>query len=376
MDKSKNCTKYRTICKLSETERSKIAKVLLEEQQQKQEREVLLKQKEQLESELQNVNEKMAMWNLKMTDDDFVPNIPNTTIEENESQKSDSESITTHDQRKPTFINWFLSCLVLVIIIFAICWKKSDDGSHLQGNNGDNDENIFVVGFDASYEPYVYIDENNEYTGFDLELAKAFCELQGWKLVKHPIDWENSHQSLENGEIDCFWSGFTMNRREDYYTFSIPYADHSLVFVTSEKSGIDSLDDLAQKTVGVQAESAALKVLQIHGGNNYPKLTDTFESLVEFTDYNIAFAGLQIGTIDALVIEIGIAKQKVASYGTEFVILDEFLTQEQYAIGLQKGNQALCDKINKGLQLLANDGTVDELARKYGIADMIILKAD
>ena len=80
-----------------------------------------------------------------------------------------------------------------------------------------------TVGFDAEYPPYGYMDDNGEYTGFDLELAQAVCEMEGWELVKKPINWDSKDMELNSGAIDCIWNGFTMNGREDDYTFSVPY---------------------------------------------------------------------------------------------------------------------------------------------------------
>ena len=244
------------------------------------------------------------------------------------------------------------------------------------GCGGDKGGDKFIVGFDANYPPYGYMGEDGEYTGFDLELAEAFCELEGWELVKQPIDWETKDQTLNGGEIDCIWNGFTMNGREDDYTFSVPYVDNSQVIVVAKDSGIDSFEDLAGKVVGVQAGSAALEVLQSEEEGGRKELTDTFKSLEQFADYNIAFTELQAGALDALAIDIGVAKYQLESRGTGFMMLDDILNKEQYAVGVKKGNQELIDKINEGLQKLANDGTVDELAEKYGIADMVILKAE
>lgn len=109
--------------------------------------------------------------------------------------------------------------------------------------------------------PYGYMDDDGEYTGFDLELAQAVCDLEGWTLVKKPINWDSKDMELNSGSIDCIWNGFTMNGREDDYTFSTPYVDNSQVIVVAENSGIEKLSDLAGKTVGVQAASAALDLL-------------------------------------------------------------------------------------------------------------------
>ena len=239
-----------------------------------------------------------------------------------------------------------------------------------------SDGKTFTVGFDAEYPPYGYMDDNGEYTGFDLELAQAVCDLEGWELVKKPINWDSKDMELNSGSIDCIWNGFTMNGREDDYTFSVPYVDNSQVIVVAEDSGIEQLADLAGKTVGVQAASAALDLLQSEEEGGQKELADTFGSLNEFADYNTAFTELQAGALDALAIDIGVAKYQLNSRGEGFKILDETLNTEQYAIGFRKGDQELCDTVNADLQKLANDGTVAELAEKYEIADMVTLKAE
>ena len=224
---------------------------------------------------------------------------------------------------------------------------------------------VFTVGFDAEYPPYGYMDENGEYTGFDLELAQAVCDLEGWELVKKPINWDSKDMELNSGSIDCIWNGFTMNGREDDYTFSDSYVDNSQVIVVAEDSGIDTLDALAGKVVGVQAASAALELLQSEEEGGQKALADTFGSLNEFADYNTAFTELQAGALDALAIDIGVAKYQIKSRGDGYKIVDETLNTEQYAVAFKKGNQELCDKINADLQKLTDDGTVAELAEKY-----------
>lgn len=233
----------------------------------------------------------------------------------------------------------------------------------------------FTVGFDAEYPPYGYMDENGEYTGFDLELAEAVCEMEGWELVKKPINWDSRDLELNSGSIDCIWNGFTMNGREDDYTFSTPYVDNSQVIVVAEASGIEKLEDLAGKTVGVQAASAALQLLQTsekEGGQK--ELADTFGSLNEFADYNTAFTELQAGALDALAIDIGVANYQLKSRGEGYTILSEELNTEQYAIAFKKGNEELRDMIDADLKKLTEDGTVAKLAEKYDIADMVTLK--
>lgn len=264
--------------------------------------------------------------------------------------------------------------------VLAGCGSK-DSGSSDNGKKSskeakiENDDDTLIVGFDASFPPYGYKDDSGEYVGFDLDLAQEVCDRNNWKLVKQPIDWDSKDAELNSGTIDCIWNGFTMNGREDDYTFSEPYVDNSQVIVVADDSGIEKLTDLAGKTVGVQAASAALDLLQSEEEGGQKELADTFGALNEFADYNTAFTELQAGALDALAIDVGVAKYQLNSRGEGFKILDETLNTEQYAIGFKKGNTELCDIVNADLQKLADDGTVAELAEKYEIADMVTLKA-
>lgn len=235
------------------------------------------------------------------------------------------------------------------------------------------EQKTFTVGFDAEYPPYGYMDENGEYTGFDLELAQAVCDLEGWELVKTPIDWDSKDMELNSGSIDCIWNGFTMNGREDDYTWSKPYVDNSQVIVVPENSDVTDLSGLAGKIVGVQAASAALELLS--DGGDQADLAATFGSLQQFPDYNNAFVELQAGSIDAVAMDIGVAQYQLKQK-EGYKILDEKLNSEKYAIGFKLGNEELRDTVDADLDQLVADGTFAKLAEKYELTDMVCLGVD
>lgn len=258
----------------------------------------------------------------------------------------------------------------------AVSESEGDDKETKQAEGTDktSEGGTFTVGFDQDFPPMGFVGEDGEYTGFDLELAQETAKRLGLTYVAQPIAWDAKNMELESGNIDCIWNGFTMNGREDDYTWSDPYVDNSQVMVVSENSGINSLSDLAGKTVGVQAASAALDLLQSEEDGGQKELADTFAALQQFPDYNNAFVELQAGSIDAVAMDIGVAKYQLESRGEGYKILDEHLNSEKYAIGFKKGNTELCDKVNEGLQQVLADGTFDKLAEKYGIADMVCLE--
>ncbi len=221
----------------------------------------------------------------------------------------------------------------------------------------------FIVGFDASFPPYGY-QENGEYVGFDLDLAQEVCDRNGWELVKTPIDWDAKDMELNSGAIDCIWNGFTINGREDDYTWTEPYINNTQVFAVNKDSGITSAADLAGKSVLVQTDSSALAALQDEENADIKALADSFGSLTEVQDYETALMELEAGSADAVAMDEGVALAKQAK-NDKIVILEDIISQEQYGIGFKKGNDALRDQVWATLLEMEADGTVDKIAAKY-----------
>ena len=264
----------------------------------------------------------------------------------------------------------FMALLLVAGMTLSLtaCGGSTDTAKTDQADGKDT----FTVGFDQDFPPFGYVGDDGEFTGFDIEMATECAARMGKKIVLQPIDWDAKDMELDSGAIDCIWNGFTMNGREDQYTFSVPYVDNSQVFVVAEDSGITSKEDLAGKVVGVQTDSSALAALQ----GDEKALADTFADLPQYADYNTGFMDLEAGAIDALALDIGVANYQIASRGDGYVILDEYLSTEQYGIGFKKGNDELKDTVEKTLLEMADDGTFMEIAEKYadyGLVDSVCL---
>lgn len=242
---------------------------------------------------------------------------------------------------------------------------EKTDGVSAEKSEGDS----FTVGFDASFPPYGYKDDDGEYVGFDLDLAQEVCDRNGWELKKQPIDWDAKDMELSSGTIDCIWNGFTMNGREDDYTWSEPYVDNSQVVVVAEDSGIKTLEDLAGKIVEVQADSSALAALE----GDQKELAGTFSQLTQVPDYNTAFMDLEAGAAEAVAMDVGVAKYQIESRGGGYITLDETISTEQYAVGFKKGNEKLRDQVQKTLNEMSEDGTFMTIAKKWGVEDAVCL---
>lgn len=263
-------------------------------------------------------------------------------------------------------------CLAVIMVFGLTACGTKKTAADVATDSG----KTFTVGFDAEFPPYGYMDDNGEYVGFDLELAEEVCNRNGWTLKKQPIDWDAKDMELSSGSIDCIWNGFTINGREDEYTWSVPYVDNSQVFVVKKDAGITTKADLAGKSVGVQKDSSALAALEDEENKENLDLAASFKDLTQYSDYNMGFMDLESGAIDALAIDIGVANYQIASRGDAYVILDEHLSTEQYGIGFLKGNDELKDQVEKTLMEMADDGTVKKIAEKYsdfGLVDSICI---
>ncbi len=238
----------------------------------------------------------------------------------------------------------------------------SDAGSAAaSGEDTSADISTLIVGFDQSYPPYGFVGDDGEFTGFDLDLAAEVADRNGWEVQYEPIDWDAKDTLLDSGAITCIWNGFTMEGREDDYTFSEPYMLNGQVVVVKADSGIESFDDLAGKTVITQVDSAALDVLE----GDQADLAATFASLEQIGEYNTAFMQLESGAVDAVACDLSIAEYQMAANPDAYVQLPEMLSEEHYAVGFKKGSQALADKVTDTLREMNEDGFIEELCQKY-----------
>mgnify|MGYP001520182901 CR=1 FL=1 len=241
-----------------------------------------------------------------------------------------------------------MALAAVMVLALAACGSKNDtadDTGDAQDAQGGETQKL-IVGFDAEFPPFGFIAADGTYDGFDLAMAKELCARLGWEYEAVAIDWNSKDAELSSGTINCIWNGFTYTGRENDYTFSDPYVDNSIVMVVKADSGITSLADLAGKSVMAQAASSAVDAI-----NENEDFKASLKEVVELGDYNMGFMDL--------------AQYQIANNDGDYVILDEPLSTEQYAIGFLKGNTELRDAVNAELLKMAEDGTMLEIAQKY-----------
>ena len=216
-----------------------------------------------------------------------------------------------------------------------------------------------VIGLDDSYPPMGFRDENGNIVGFDIDLANEVCARLGIKLKAKPISWDAKEQELNTGKIDCIWNGMSVDSaRAAAMNLSDPYLKNRMVFTVKDKS-LANLEALKDKKIAVQNGSTAQKLLDASDAGKAAK------ELVPFDDNQTALMDLDRGGVDAVFLDEIVAKYWIVTNAKDYVVLDEGLSDEVYAIGFRKKDQALRDAVNSTLTAMKADGKFDEISAKW-----------
>lgn len=214
----------------------------------------------------------------------------------------------------------------------------------------------------AAFPPYEMTTDTGDFEGIDIEVAGAIAKKLGLELQVDDMDFDAALLAAQNGKSDMVMAGVTVTEeRQAVMDFSNSYANGVQVVIVKEGSPIQTVDDLANANmIGCQM-----------GTTGYIYCSDTPENggfgedhVTPYDDGAAAVQALMNGQIDAVVIDNMPAQEYVAA-NPGLKILDGEFTNEDYAIGVAKGNTALLDAINGALEELTNDGTIQSIVDKY-----------
>ena len=260
---------------------------------------------------------------------------------------------------------------VLIAAGFVFAGGRSSGTSAGGDNSLQNvmNKKRLVMGLDDSFPPMGYRNERNEIVGYDVDLAKEVTRRMGIELVLQPIDWNAKEQELNTFQIDCIWNGFSITEeRKNNVLYTPPYLKNAQVVVVKGDSPINTLRDLAGKTAGTQAGSSSVDAI-----DDAPELKASLKDLVLYGDFLTALMDLDVGGIDAVVIDLVLANDNIRRSGKPFRILNETLEDEEFGIGFRLGEKALVDKVWATLLEMARDGTVARIATEWLGADISII---
>lgn len=172
------------------------------------------------------------------------------------------------------------------------------------------EKRTFTIGIDPEYPPFSYMGDGGKYTGFDIDVCQAACDLLGWEMKVFTVDWDSKLLQLDAKECDCIWSGMTImdSMKEQGYVISEPYYYNTQVLVVKEGKGIKSSKDLKDKVVAVQKGTSGASLLD----DDLKSLKKTFKEVKTFKSFLVCFTELESGGVDAVFVDYPVAKSYVA----------------------------------------------------------------
>lgn len=255
--------------------------------------------------------------------------------------------------------------------------QDSNSGSSSQSGSGDwsyiQDKGDLVIGI-TYFEPMNYKDDNGELTGFETEFAQSVCEKLGVKATFQKIDWDSKEVELNAKTIDCIWNGLSItDERKENMGISTPYMENKQVMVAKAENAdkFTTADAVKDATVVAEKKSAGEEVAQsdeFFKEANYVSVDSQAKALLE----------VKSGTADIAIIDYVMSIGTI-SEGSDYadlkVVNGKDFAKEQYGIAVRKNDKETLDKINEAIQAVADDGKLEEIAKKYNLTDLLLVKA-
>lgn len=226
--------------------------------------------------------------------------------------------------------------IVILLIMFTLtgCGKNKDQ---------------LVMVTEAGFAPYEYY-ENGEIVGVDIDIAKEIAKELGKELVVKDVAFDSIINEVKTGKADFGAAGISYSdERSKQVDFSINYATSKQIVIVKENSKISSPSDISNKKIAVQLGSVA----DTYVTENYKNA-----NIVRQKKYLAAIQDLKDDKVDCVVMDELPAKEILAS-NSGLKILDSSLTEDSYGMIVKKENNELLEAINKVLDRLMQDGTID-----------------
>lgn len=259
---------------------------------------------------------------------------------------------------------WIVLALALALLLGAAACSGGavDDWEAIEKSGK------LKIGF-TYFAPMNYLDENGDFVGFETEFAKAVCEKLGVSADFVEINWDAKTMELESRNIDCIWNGMTITPKlTETLTISEPYIkNYQVVVIRSDRAEeFRSTADLVGAKLEAEAGSAGAAAVE--EDENLSKAT--LNTVPKQTD---ALLEVKTGAADACVLDFVLANAMVGQgdYSDLTVIPDLRLSVEEYGIGFRKGS-SLCAKVNEAVAALTEDGTLNTIAEKYDLDELLL----
>ena len=247
-------------------------------------------------------------------------------------------------------------CLLCITLVMLAGCGNRDSGEA----ETERELSTVIVGCDT-YPPFSYVDVDGNLTGIDVDLAREAFRRMDYEAEFTIINWEEKKELLSRGEIDCVWSSFTMDGREDEYQWAGPYMESHQVVAVNTDSDIYTLADLEGKVIAVQSTTKPEDIIRRHDG-----MLPQLRKVISVQKRDLIFILLSKGYVDALGAHDTSVQEFTEETGIEFRILEEPLQTVGLGVAFDKNDRrGLQEQLNRVLEQMRQDGTTAEIIGRY-----------
>lgn len=257
----------------------------------------------------------------------------------------------------------FAFAMMVVFCLSALAGCGGKQAAETGASSGSGAGKI-VVGLDDNYPPMGFKDENNEITGFDVDVAKEAAKRLGREVEFKAIDWDSKEAELKSKRVDVLWNGLDITeKRKENMAFSEPYMENrQIVFVRNDKvDSIKSVDDLKGKVVGTQSGGTAEEYIDEH-----EDFKQGMKDVKKYTDYISAFMDLENGRLDAIVADEITGRYYMSKHPEKLAALEIVVgSVSDFGIGFRKEDTELRAEVQKVMDDMKADGTLAKISEKW-----------
>ncbi len=264
--------------------------------------------------------------------------------------------------------NLLIFILMLVSIFIIGCGGNDTTTTEDNSLKEIKEKGYFVVGLDDNFPPLGFRGESGGIVGFDIDLAKEAAKRMGVEVKFKAVDWDGVILSLKNGNIDAIWNGLTVTeKRKEQLGFSEDYLANRQAIIVKKTSNITTIADLKGLVVGLQMGSSS--ELALHSDE---ELVNGLKQLRKYSNNVEALLDLKAGRVDAVIVDEVVGRYYITKKAAYYRVLDEYLAEESYAVGLRKEDQKFREELNKVLTEMKSDGIAAEISKKWFSEDILV----
>lgn len=269
------------------------------------------------------------------------------------------------DRLKKSVLTSFIVLLILAVFSAGCVQPTEQDDS-------------YVVGFSPDYQPYSYLDENGNPTGYSIETIQWMADQLGVKLTFKEVPWVGTLSSIASGDVDLYISHLVITPdRKQYASFSIPYGSADQAIAVKEGSSF-TYDDFASGNmkIGVQGNTInSAWVSLIVGSEKYSEMVDNGR-IILYETFPESMEAVDSGEVDCAVFDsldvIYYCNNIQTASGDKLEVMDTVETMYQYGIAVNKDKPEVLEFVNEGLVMLLEDypEKLEELKTKYQLTEL------